>query len=60
MFITSNTSTVKKEKEKVVLTSRMTDLELVKINSFVRGYQDCLDIRDATVGKGLILREILR
>ena len=52
--ITSNTSTVKKRKEKVVLCLyMMTDLELVEINSFVRGYHDYLDIWDATVGEVL-------
>ena len=38
---------------------RMTDLELVEINSFVRGYHNYLDIWDATVGEVLIFRESL-
>ena len=56
MFITSKHFY---RKEKVVLTSGMTDLELVEINSFVRGFHDYFDIWDATVGEVLILRNSL-
>ena len=49
----------KKRRKKVVLTSRITNLELVEINSCVRGYHDYLDIWDATVDEVLILRESL-